>query len=96
MTEHTPKWMSGTKRSDWLCDGHPMRGKWGAERWNDLDWNKAWVDAGPSPTGNLGPYWHVPLRSGETVHRLYPKFLLGPWAPVVRQAIKSLTERRGR
>ncbi len=39
--------------------------------WADLDFDAAWVDAGPSPAGNLGPYLKVPRRSEESVHRVY-------------------------
>jgi hypothetical protein len=31
-------------------------------RVNNLDWENAWVDLGPSTAGNQGPYWHVPLK----------------------------------
>lgn len=47
-----------------------------AQTWN---WNEAWVDPGPSPAGNPGPYLHLPWLSGNsdpyegTVHRIYPK-----------------------
>lgn len=37
----------------------------------DLDWSNAWVDNGPSPAGNAGPYLHVPYPKGDTVHRIY-------------------------
>lgn len=39
--------------------------------WADLDFDAAWVDAGPSPAGNVGPYLKVPRRSEGTVHRVY-------------------------
>ncbi len=43
--------------------------------WERLDWDRAWLDVGPSPAGNPGPYWHVPLKNDEDDiwHRLYPK-----------------------
>ena len=39
--------------------------------WDDLDFGAAWVDKGPSPAGNQGPYLKVPRRSEESVHRVY-------------------------
>lgn len=59
---------------------NPKPGK--SNRWlyNALDWRRAWVDKGPSPAGNAGPYWHVPCVAepdDETVHRLYPKIRVG-------------------
>jgi hypothetical protein len=40
--------------------------------WADLNFDEAWVDNGPSPAGNPGPYLKVPRRSdSETVHRVY-------------------------
>lgn len=39
--------------------------------WADLAFNEAWVDKGPSPAGNAGPYLKVPRRSEESVHRVY-------------------------
>jgi len=76
-------WMEHLSKSDWLFDGHPIRGDMMTERFNDLDWSKAWVDMGPSIAGNIGPYWHVPLvGDDETVHRLYPKLLQTKWLPL--------------
>jgi hypothetical protein len=77
-----PEWLAGTTRKDWLFDGR----RCSQEQWDRLQWNGAWVDLGPSPAGNLGPYWHVPLRDGDTVHRLYPKLLSSKWALVAHQA----------
>ena len=50
--------------------------------WRELDLAGAWVDPGPSPAGNPGPYlkarrldreypgrWHP----DDTVHRIYPR-----------------------
>lgn len=40
--------------------------------WHKLRWDKAWLDVnGPSPAGNPGPYWHVPI--GDIVVRVYPR-----------------------
>lgn len=57
----------------WRLDGHDIvrGGLLGIFR--DLDWSRAWRDDGPSVAGNPGPYWHVPRRSNELVHRLYPR-----------------------
>ncbi|MFN7883003.1 MAG: hypothetical protein ACK5PF_08330 [bacterium] len=52
-------------------------------KWSDLhkrqewDWKGAWVDGGPSPMGNPGPYLKLPWKAGDddfedTVHRIYP------------------------
>lgn len=86
--------MDGLTYRDWLFDGHAIRSEAMIEKWNDLDWSKAWVDMGPSTAGNLGPYWHVPLRSEDTVHRLYPKLLQSKWLLVVRQAVEELIKSR--
>jgi hypothetical protein len=46
------------------------------QRWA---WDKAWVDGGPSPAGNSGPYLKLPWAAGDadpwedTVHRIYPR-----------------------
>ncbi|MEL6467064.1 MAG: hypothetical protein AAFQ58_19050 [Pseudomonadota bacterium] len=56
-----------------------------AQTW---DWNSAWVDPGPSPAGNPGPYLKLPWLAGDddpfedTVHRIYPKVQPGDliWA----------------
>lgn len=46
-----------------------------AQSW---DWENAWVDPGPSPAGNPGPYLKLPWLAGDddpwedTVHRIYP------------------------
>ena len=64
----------------WPIGRNPVVGK--SNRWifDALDWSQAWIDSGPSPMGNPGPYWHVPCThpdAGETVHRLYPKWQRG-------------------
>lgn len=48
----------------------------------EWDWENAWVDGGPSPAGNAGPYLKLPWLSGnndmaETIHRIYPKIGVG-------------------
>lgn len=105
-----PDWLAGLTHKDWLFDGSPIRGEVMIARFNNLDWEKAWVDLGPSVAGNLGPYWHVPLKEtiingeiydfGDTVHRLYPKLLQTKWANVARQAaiehgVRMATRRAG-
>jgi hypothetical protein len=53
-------------------------GKWSAfHKRQEWDWKGAWVDGGPSPMGNPGPYLKLPWYAGavdfdETVHRIYP------------------------
>jgi hypothetical protein len=53
------------------------------KHWPHLAWARAWVDNGPSPIGNPGPYWHVPCRclgdapDLEVVHRVYPRVQTG-------------------
>lgn len=81
-------WREGLSHKDWLFDGSPIRGERMIDRFNHLDWDKAWVDLGPSIAGNLGPYWHVPLHyeDDDTVHRLYPKVLQSKWALLILHA----------
>lgn len=46
--------------------------------WADLNFDEAWVDSGPSPAGNPGPYLKVPRRSdAEMVHRVYATIEVG-------------------
>ena len=45
--------------------------------WEDFDFDKAWVDHGPSPAGNPGPYLKVPLPKMKTVHRVYSRTWTG-------------------
>ncbi len=77
------EWLKGLTRKDWYHNGHACS----QAQWDALDWSKAYVDMGPSPMGNLGPYWHVPNIEDECVARLYPKLLATKWVWVVRQAI---------
>lgn len=93
-----PKWLDGLCYKDWLIDGSPSR--YNAQIWDDLNWSKAWMDLGPSPAGNIGPYWHVPrISDDDIVHRLYPKLLQTKWLLLVRQVAiesKKLALRGGR
>lgn len=61
-------------RSNSLVDGSPTT----AQFWAGLDFSQAWLDAGPSPAGNPGPYLKVPQTDnehfpGDTVHRIYSR-----------------------
>lgn len=99
-------WREGLMPADWLFDGHPIRGKVMLARFANLDWDKAWIDLGPSISGNLGPYWHVPLKEtwidgelyddGDTVHRLYPKVLQTKWALLILHACFESESRANR
>lgn len=50
-----------------------------AELWAALNFADAsiFVDDGPSPAGNPGPYLHVPDTDGECRHRIYPRLQPG-------------------
>lgn len=61
---------------------------WGVRRFEaGYDWSRAFVDRGPSPAGNAGPYLHVPrlVEGGtdpaldEVVERIYPRVQVGDW-----------------
>ena len=62
-----------------LFDG----GDWAGAAWprnmamNDLDWQNAWVDEGPPPAGNPGPYLKAHYPAEGTHHRIYPKYQVG-------------------
>ncbi len=90
MTESqtVPDWLRGLSHRDFLLDGYSCP----EARWRRLDWSRAWVDMGPSPAGNPGPYWHVPLRAengSETVHRLYPKVIKTKWVALIRRVVEE-------
>ena len=56
-----------------LFNGGPFsKGVWGR-----LDFATAWVDPGPSPAGNAGPYLKVPMDDGDSTQRIYPRVLRG-------------------
>lgn len=93
MTSDLPAWMAGLTRTDFLYNGHKPADE---ATWADLDWSRAYVDMGPSPMGNLGPYWHVPRKSADTVHRLYPTLLKTKWLLLVRQAIEEFAAQKKR
>jgi hypothetical protein len=46
------------------------------DAWPNLDFTGAWVDRGPSPAGNSGPYLKVP-GGDDSAHRIYPRFQPG-------------------
>lgn len=46
------------------------------ELWKTLDWSTAFVDPGPSPAGNPGPYWKVKSSLGTT-QRVYCRYQVG-------------------
>ena len=56
-----------------LVDGHRR----GPKRWASLDLAGAWVDPGPSPAGNPGPYLKARCAELDTVHRLYCRLQTG-------------------
>jgi len=89
----TPEWVGESK--NWLIDGYNIT-KSDEGVWNRLDWQKSWVDIGPSPAGNLGPYWHVPMKEHADneggVHRLYPKVMRTKWAEIIHVACKEYAE----
>lgn len=67
------------KPANTLFDGRAWTKLAKAQQW---DWEKAWVDEGPSPMGNPGPYLKLPWLSGDeafagTTHRIYPKIQPG-------------------
>lgn len=54
-----------------LVDGS----RWPKDKFACLDLDNAWVDPGPSPAGNPGPYLKAEYLDGEgTIHRLYPQW----------------------
>lgn len=46
---------------------------------DSLDWGSTaiFVDKGPSPAGNEGPYLHVPHRTEDSTHRVYSRRWIG-------------------
>ena len=57
------------------------------KRWDELDFDKAYVDEGPSPAGNPGPYLHVAWPQEDISVRVYPRIQPGDciWA---REALR--------
>jgi hypothetical protein len=58
-----------------LVDGR----RWSGRGFQNLDFSHSdvFVDPGPSPAGNPGPYLHVPHRNVDAVHRVYPLWQSG-------------------
>lgn len=58
-----------------LVDGVRVRAKF----WDNLDFASphVFVDKGPSPAGNAGPYLHVPDKQNDCRHRVYPLWRVG-------------------
>lgn len=53
--------------------GPPCRREEGViESWHVLEFDRAWIDNGPSPAGNPGPYLKVP-GGDESVQRVYSR-----------------------
>lgn len=61
-----------TRRNTWV-DGFPWPKTW----WETMDWDDAFVDLGPSPVGNPGPYLKVLRVQCNTRHRVYPMYSPG-------------------
>lgn len=63
-----------------LFNGRPWSRHQNAQTWG---WDEAWVDPGPSPAGNPGPYLKLPWCAGDadvyegTAHRIYPQIQPG-------------------
>lgn len=53
-----------------LRDGHRWSKQWAP--FEALAWDRAWIDDGPSPAGNPGPYLKAPWSAEDTIHRVYP------------------------
>jgi hypothetical protein len=58
-----------------------INGSRNLKEWPRLDFSRAWVDPGPSPAGNSGPYLKVPMRAedggDEVTARVYPQWRVG-------------------
>jgi len=89
MAEALPGWLEGLSHKDFLFNGSTCT----EDAWARLDWHRAYVDMGPSPAGNAGPYWHVPRPCDETIQRLYPKVLRSKWLLLIRRAVEEAIER---
>ena len=63
--------------------------------WSQLQFDKAWIDPGPSPAGNPGPYLKVPHAANGTVHRVYSRVQVGDrlW---IREACRAVELGDGR
>jgi hypothetical protein len=73
-------WIPVRERWNTAPDGDTWAGFFGLPGYEfhaGLDWDSAWVDGGPSPAGNLGPYLKVPYPPEDTVHRVYSRIFVG-------------------
>jgi len=77
-------------------DGGPWPKGW------KFDWSTAYVDQGPSPAGNPGPYLHADLIGGDTTHRIYPRYSPGDliwvretWSPWADKLTKDVVGLKG-
>lgn len=61
-------------RMNTILDGDKRASR---EFWEGFDFNDAFVDSGPSPAGNPGPYLKVFNHISEARHRLYPIYMVG-------------------
>jgi hypothetical protein len=84
-----------------LFNGRPWEKT--APKFEDCDWANAWIDDGPSPAGNAGPYLKVkwPYGKMETpqteetlVARIYPKYQVGDllWVKEAWRAESSMMD----
>ena len=67
------------KPSNSFYDGSPVT-QLNRLAWDNSDWENAYIDPGPSPAGNPGPYLKLPLLVDpwpDTVHRVYPRIQPG-------------------
>lgn len=62
-------------RANTFCNGN----SWNAGHYSRARWDMAFVDPGPSPAGNAGPYLHVswPQGNDQIGARVYPRFEIG-------------------
>ena len=64
-------------------DGH---GRANAETWSGLDFDKTFIDPGPSPAGNPGPYLKTFNNYTDATSRIYPNWAKGDYLHV-REAV---------
>lgn len=75
---------------------HTSQLDWGTRAtWKLFDWASAFVDPGPSPAGNPGPYLKVYEKlKDRLMHRIYPRIHPGDLL-YVREAVSSLDNHFG-
>ena len=85
-----PKWFKPYDDPKlWWLDGSPIKGERLMRIWAGLDWGHAFIDPGPSPAGNQGPYWKMPFPAEDTLHRLYPR-IPEKWLGLIQEAIEEM------